>query len=218
MGLGKKLRNGYVQFIEKQGFPIVVTVCVAVITATAVWRTNQQEVYVSPTPPVMEDLSAAQLIQQSLRHVATPTPAPTTALPKWQPPLDQIEVLRSFSTEEMHQSKVTGIWTVHDALDLKADRGTKIRAIADGIVTDSGNDRLYGAWLKIDHGEGIEALYAGMSLPGAFLPGDDVRMGDLIGFSGNGMAEETDLEPHLHLRVTRDGMPLDPLSLWTLQQ
>jgi len=60
-----RLKERYVHFVEHQGFPIIVTVCVAVITATAVWTSQQKEPYVSPTPPVADHVSAAQLMQQS---------------------------------------------------------------------------------------------------------------------------------------------------------
>lgn len=209
------MKDGYVRFVEKQGFPVIVTVCVAVITATALWTGQRQEdKWVAPTPPPAQDISAAQLIQQSLRQT-TASPAPTDAPREWTSPLEQAEVLRTFSADGMVQSGMTGIWAIHDALDLAAARGSKVRAISSGTVTGHGQDELLGAWVQIDHGDGVEAHYAGMALGGAFLTGDEVRMGDVIGYVGTGPLDESDLLPHLHLRVTRDGTPIDPLSLWT---
>ncbi len=213
----RRFREGYVRFVERQGFPIIVTVCVAVITATALWTGSREEVYVSPTPPAVQDISAAQLMQQSLRQAATSTPAPTPEPIRWQPPLETVTVLCAFSSDEMVQRTASGVWAIHDAVDLKAAQGDKILAIGDGLVTDSGRDRLLGVWMRIDHGGGLEALYAGMALPGAFLPGDDVCMGETIGFAGSGMLDERDLGPHLHLRITRNGMAVDPLTLWAEQ-
>ncbi len=210
----RRLRDGYIKFVEKQGFPIIVTVCVGVITATALWTGGRQEEYVSPTPPVMQDVSAAQLMQQSLRQAATATPAPTKEPIRWQPPLEDATVLRPFHPTTMVQGDASGVWAIHDAVDLKAAQGQKVRAIGDGIVTASGTDRLQGVWLKIDHGDGIEALYAGMALPGTFLPGDDICMAETLGYAGSCMLDETSLGPHLHLRVTQDGASIDPLTLW----
>ena len=59
-----KWKKTYERFVEKQGFPIIVTLCVAVLTGTAVWTRRQPQVPPSPTPPVMEDVSASQLMQQ----------------------------------------------------------------------------------------------------------------------------------------------------------
>lgn len=206
----------YSAFVEKQGFPIIVTICVGVITASALWASpGKQEMQSSPlsNPPAPISQPASQLLQESIRNAASPTPAPTPAPKRWQSPLDSCSILRPFSAEKMVKSDVTGLWAVHDALDLQAERGALVRAMSDGTVTGAGNDRLLGVWLEIDHGGGIHALYAGMALPGTFIPGDQVSPGDTIGFVGDGMLEEADLGPHLHLRVTKDGRPTDP---WTL--
>lgn len=211
-----RLRDGYVRFVEKQGFAIITVVCVAVITATAVWS-KQEEVYVAPTPPVSQDVSAAQLMQQSLREAATPSPTPTEAPRMWNPPLDEISIARPFDADSMVQSGITGIWAIHDAVDLAAKHGAKVYATADGIVLSTGNDQLRGAWLLIDHGDGIEALYAGLSMQADYRPGDKVFAGDVIGYVGGGLLDETDLEPHLHLRVTQNGAAIDPNTLWNPQ-
>lgn len=212
-----KLRDDYIRFVEKQGFPIIVTLCVAVITVTALWTADQEENYVSPTPPVVEHVSAAQLLQQSLRDAATPTPAPTTAPRRWCTPLDTLEVIRPFDAARMEQG-ASGIWAIHDAVDLKAVSGAKVYAIADGEVTAAGSDKLHGAWITIDHGDGYEARYAGMALLCDYIPGDEVRMGDTIGFVGNGMLDEASIGPHLHLRVTKEGQAVDPCTLWDKAQ
>lgn len=211
-----RLRDGYVRFVEKQGFAIITVVCVAVITVTAVWS-KQEEVYVSPTPPVSQDVSAAQLMQQSLREAATPSPAPTEAPHVWHPPLDEISIVRPFDADSMVQSGITGIWAIHDAVDLVARRGTKVYAMSDGVVLANGNDQLQGVWLLIDHNSGIEALYAGLAIQTDYLPGDKVFAGDVIGYLGSGPLDETDLGPHLHLRVTQDGAAIDPVALWSPQ-
>jgi len=70
-----------------------------------------------------------------------------------------------------------------------------------------------GASVTIDHGQDISAQYAGMSLHAGLREGDPVQAGQIIGFGGNEVLDESDLEPHLHLRVTRNGSAIDPLSL-----
>ena len=75
----KKARDRYIHFVEKQGFPIIVTVCVGIITATALFTRQDRAPYIAPTPPPVEHISAAQLLQQSLANAATATPVPTTA-------------------------------------------------------------------------------------------------------------------------------------------
>lgn len=208
-----QLKNRYIRFAEKQGFAIITVVCVGVITATAVWS-RQEEVYVAPTPPVSQDVSAARLQQQSLRDAATPSPAPVEPQITWTPPLDETRLLRAFDADTMQQSGVTGIWAVHDSVDLEAAPGQKVYAIGDGVVLSVGQDALQGAWLLIDHGNGVEALYSGLAMTGAYLADDKVFGGDVIGYAGSGPLEESDLAPHLHLHVTQNGQAIDPFDLW----
>lgn len=209
----KKAREQYIRFIEKQGFPIIVTVCVAVITATALFTMQSRTSYVSPTPPPVEHISAAQLLQQSLANAATATPAPTATPLQWCAPLDTMEVLRSFDVSSMICMD-SGVWAIHDAIDLKTEAGAPVYAISDGEVIAAGNDMLKGAWLTIRHDDRVEAHYAGLALLNDYISGDTVYMGDTIGFCGNGPLDEESSGPHLHLRVTKDGQAIDPNTLW----
>ena len=112
-----------------------------------------------------------------------PTPDPTAAPRTWMPPLSQLSVVTAFSRDTMVQSGVTGIWAVHPAVDLSCRRGDKVLAIGDGIVIGAGQDQRQGAWLRIDHGDGVTADYAGMALAADYLPGDQVEIGAVIGIS-----------------------------------
>lgn len=209
----KQFAQGYQRFVEKQGFPIIMTVCIAVIVFSAVWSGRMEASVPSPTPPVDRAQSAAQLQQQSLADAMTPTPSPTAEPVIWRAPLEKITVLRGFNASRLQQSAVTGVWQLHDAIDLAADTGTLVFAMGDGVVLACGEEGVKGAWAVIDHG-GVTAEYAGMSLLSALRDGDPVQAGQTIGFAGSGMLDETDLAPHLHLRVTRDGQAVDPLLLF----
>lgn len=210
----KQLAQGYQRFVEKQGFPIIMTVCVAVIVFSAVWSGRMETDLPSPTPPMDQAQSAAQLQQQSIADALTPTPSPTATPTVWRAPLEKITVLRGFDATRLQQSAVTGVWQLHDAVDLAADTGALVSAMGDGVVLACGEESVQGAWAVIDHGGGVTAKYAGMSLLSALRQGDPVRAGQTIGFAGSGMMEETDLPAHLHLRVTRDGNAVDPLLLF----
>lgn len=211
----QRLKTRCMTFMDKQGFPITLTVCIGVITATALWARQQHTPYIAPTPPPSGEVSAAQLLQESLRSRTSPTPSPTEAPSAWLAPLADTVVLRPFSTESMVRSDLTGVWHVHDGVDLAAPAGTAIRAMADGIVTAAGQDKLQGAWLLIDHNEGFAALYAGMALCNGYIEGDKVFGGDTIGYCGAGPMEESDIGPHLHLHVEKNGVAIDPVTLWS---
>lgn len=207
----KKFAQGYTRFVERQGFLIIVAACVGVIAATAVWTRSASQPPAVPTPPVYEAAPAAQLQQESLQSAATPTPSPTYA--PWQPPTDSLIVLQGFDAGRLKRSAVTGLWRLHDAVDLRCEVGGQIRAMADGTVAETGSKGLLGAYVTVDHGQGLHAQYAGMTMLSGLRAGDPVQAGQVLGFAGNGVVDETDLGVHLHLRVTRNGQAVDPMTL-----
>lgn len=205
----------YTQFIEQQGFAIIVTVCVLIIGVTAAWTKSAEDVPgPAPTPPVVEDLSASRLFQEPLSQVATPTPSPTPFAPVWRAPMESISVLTEFDATRVKHSAVTGLWRVHDAVDLAAETGDIVSAMADGVCVAVAEKGLEGASVSVDHGGGVIVQYAGMAKAAPLRVGDPVTAGQTVGFAGNGMMDETDLPAHLHLRATRDGNAIDPLRLF----
>lgn len=201
------------QFAEKEGFPLIVTICVGIITATAIWTDRQTAPVVSPTPPVSREISAAQLLQQSLDTAATPSPVPSDSPAVWVLPLQNFQIMRSFDMQTMQETDLPGLWAFHAGIDLAAVYGEPVRAIATGQIIDHGQDDLRGVWYLIRH-EDVQALYAGMMAFGAFIPGDHIEAGDTLGFAGPGPLDEIGSGPHLHLETSRDGVYFDPLTLW----
>lgn len=85
----KRLHGAYVNFIERQGFLVVLGACVAVIVGTALWSRGQDTVTPVPTPPVNAEVAqAAQLQQESLQQAATPSPSPTASPAKHYAAID----------------------------------------------------------------------------------------------------------------------------------
>ena len=210
----KRFCAAYAAFIDKQGFAVIMLGCIGVIIFTAVWTGRQGADPVMPSPPLDEGAWAAQLQQESLAQAAMPSPVPQAA---WQAPLEDFSVLRGFDASRLTKSGTTGLWQLHDAVDLACAEGQKVLALADGVILQAGDDKLQGVYLLIDHGGGYVVHYAGLALGTGLQAGDPVLLGQTIGFSGNHMAEEADLPPHLHLRATHEGQAVDPLPLWASQ-
>lgn len=208
----KRIREAFDRFAAGHGFALLTALCVAVITATALWTRSAPAPQPSATPPVGDNQQAAALWQQTL-PASTPTPLPTAQPLLWQSPLAEVRVLQPFSADEMVQSGVTGVWAVHQAVDLAAEAGAPVAAMAPGRVLSCGTDDVDGTWIALEHTGGYVSRYAGLSLLGAFQPGDPVSAGQTIGFAGSTAIGETDLGPHLHLSVTLDGQSVDPLLL-----
>lgn len=101
----------------------------------------------------------------------------------------------------------------HDAQDFAASFGTPIQAIADGVVSESGfTGDGCGFGLRLKHRIGeqdVESRYCHMQSNSHDLAvGDKVAVGDQVGLVGStGMS----FGPHLHLVITVEGSPVDPL-------
>ena len=103
---------------------------------------------------------------------------------------------------------VTKQKSLHSGVDLAADYGTNVLAVADGTVLDCSYDTAYGYILTLAHKDGVQTFYAHMQELLA-NPGDEVKQGQIIGLVGSsGWATG----PHLHLGVLIDGEAVDPLE------
>lgn len=95
---------------------------------------------------------------------------------------------------------------MHEGLDIGASIGTPILAPADGTVTFSGKKPGFGYFVQIDHGYGIESVYAHNS-SNAVKKGQIVDRGQLIAKIGN---TGYSTGPHLHYEIRVNGTPVDP--------
>jgi murein DD-endopeptidase MepM/ murein hydrolase activator NlpD len=104
---------------------------------------------------------------------------------------------------------ILGYARFHAGLDLAVAAGTPIVAAADGKVASAGWAGGYGRMVAVVHGGGLETKYGHMSRIAAY-PGEQVRRGDVIGYVGS---SGLSTGPHLHFEVTRNGRPVNPLSV-----
>ena len=99
----------------------------------------------------------------------------------------------------------TGEVTYHSGTDIAAPAGTPILAAAAGMVTiANGADPWggsYGYYIKLDHGGGIETLYAHCSAI-TVTAGQRVRQGEVIGYVGT---TGNSTGNHLHFEVWENG-------------
>ena len=111
---------------------------------------------------------------------------------------------------------ITGEVSSHTGTDIACAEGTPILAAADGTVTvANGLDSWggsYGYYIQINHGGGLETLYAHCSSI-CVTTGQQVQAGQVIGYVGHtGRATGS----HLHLEVSVDGNRADVLRYFTL--
>ncbi len=110
---------------------------------------------------------------------------------------------------------ITGEVSSHTGTDIACAEGTPILAAADGIVTvANGLDSWggsYGYYIQIDHGDGLETLYAHCSSI-CVATGQRVQAGQVIGYVGHTGRVTGN---HLHLEVRIDGNRADAMQFFT---
>jgi murein DD-endopeptidase MepM/ murein hydrolase activator NlpD len=104
-------------------------------------------------------------------------------------------------------SPTAGRMKMHEGIDVGAPYGTHINAPADGVVTFSGEKAGFGKFVQVDHGFGIETIYAHNQALHV-KNGQKVRRGALLAAVGN-TGHSTG--PHLHYEVRVNGVAVDPL-------
>jgi murein DD-endopeptidase MepM/ murein hydrolase activator NlpD len=99
----------------------------------------------------------------------------------------------------------------HAGMDIRAERGTRIRAPAGGSVSFAGWQAEYGHTVMIDHGNDIKSVYGHLSKIGV-TAGQRVDAGTELGLTGNSGRSSG---PHLHYEILVKGQAVNPRAyLW----
>lgn len=103
---------------------------------------------------------------------------------------------------------IFGIEISHAGIDIGVPDGTPVCAADGGTVIESDWISGYGYTIIIDHGNGIQTLYAHNSslVAGA---GQSVSKGEMVAYSGQ---TGNVTGPHCHFEVRINGSPVDPMG------
>lgn len=108
----------------------------------------------------------------------------------------------------MRTHPITGLYSLHSGTDVGAPLGTDFLAMATGVVTKAGYNKYYGNMVIIDHGGGVQTLYA---------HGSDilVQLGDLVSQSTPVLKVGStgySTGPHAHFEIRINGNTVNPLD------
>lgn len=120
------------------------------------------------------------------------------------------EILREFSMDELIYSETLDEWTVHQGLDIKAERTTVVKAAEAGTVVAIKNDPRYGLTVIIEHEDGYKTIYSNLLTTEFVVEDEKVEKGQSIGTVGNSAVFEIADEPHLHFEMLKDNEYVDP--------
>jgi murein DD-endopeptidase MepM/ murein hydrolase activator NlpD len=102
----------------------------------------------------------------------------------------------------------TGKLANHTGIDFAGKQGAEISAVADGVVSWSGDRYGYGIMVEINHGNGYSTRYA-HNFQNLVAVGDEVKKGQAVALMGEtGRATG----PNLHFEVLRNGGRVNPVN------
>jgi murein DD-endopeptidase MepM/ murein hydrolase activator NlpD len=108
---------------------------------------------------------------------------------------------------------VLGVRRPHLGVDFGAPAGTKVYAVAGGVVEMAGWSGDAGRLVRIRHAGGYETMYLHLSGFGPGIhAGARVNQKDVIGYVGS---TGTATGPHLDFRVLKNGTYLNPLNAFS---
>ena len=115
---------------------------------------------------------------------------------------------RLTSTYGMRVHPITGAYKLHTGIDISAPLGTSFIAAANGIVSKATYNAAYGNMVIIDHGGGVQTLYAHgdqilVQLGQTVAAGTEVLKVGSTGYSTG---------PHAHFEIRVNGQTVNPLN------
>ena len=229
-------------YVVGKGFYIVLTLCVATIGISgyylvSVFNSGQEPPDLQPVggeaevvvpwaeavkPPVPEKpepsvqdepkeeeppaVSVPEQSKQEEQKTASVAAAPVYTWPV------KGDVVSPFSLEVLAYDETMGDWRTHSGVDIAAQPGTRVLAMSSGTVRRVYEDDLMGSTVVIDHGEGLVSYYHNLSASPTVHEGDEVETGTVIGAVGDTAIAESGRPSHLHLEVSLDSRPVDPVD------
>ena len=112
----------------------------------------------------------------------------------------------------MRTHPITGVYKLHTGVDIGAPMGASFVAANDGVVVKAGYNGAYGNMVIIDHGGGIQTLYAHGSEIMVNV-GDVVKKGETVVLKVGSTGYSTGAHAHFEVRI--NGKTVDPLPYIT---
>ncbi len=127
-------------------------------------------------------------------------------------PIDKGSLIREYTTDTIY-SKTLNTWRTREGIDLKAENGTPVLAILDGVVEKIDNDLTEkGQYIVIKHDNGFKSVYTNLDEEVKVVNGQQVRKGEIIASVGNssGNYSNEDYGSHLNFIMYLNNEEVNP--------
>ena len=132
-------------------------------------------------------------------------------LPTFILPVDG-KISLDFSDTTLIFSQTMKDYRTHLGVDIGADLGTEVLAVADGIVTNVWVDPFMGTCISIQHSGKAISIYKNLdpTIKDGIVTGSAVNSGDVIAYIGKSANNERAEVPHLHYELKINDKHVDP--------
>ena len=109
-------------------------------------------------------------------------------------------------------SETLNDYRTHLGVDISANLGDEVLAVASGVVTNVWDDPFMGTCVSIEHSGNAVSVYKNLDpeVADGIVIGASVKGGDTIGAVGESAMNELASEPHLHYELKVNGSHVDP--------
>ena len=217
--------------INGKGYYIALILCAAAIGITSyMYYRNADQEEITLQEPVAEAVMAETVATEEIVAALATEPQVQTAVPPaTQTPEPTVkkglqttspvagETIWGYSMEALSYNQTTRDWRVHNGVDIAAQAGTAVCAAADGRVYTTYEDDSMGYTVVIRHDGGYTTKYSSLSENIPVKAGDQVTMGQTIGYVGETAMVETTLGTHVHFAVTHQDVSMDPADFLAMK-
>ena len=201
-----------------RGYYIALALCLAAVGTIGYFALRERPVTVKQQEPAptldIQPAPTQPVVKPAPVVIPEPEPQPeinepAELLPQVVSPLDGTTVT-VFSMTELLYDPTMADWRTHDGIDVQAEEGAAVKTAAGGTVQSVTDDELMGTTVVIDHEGGYSTRYSSLQKDVPVTAGQQVVAGEVIGRVGTTSAAESQMGPHLHFSVSRDGAVIDP--------
>lgn len=238
--MDKKFFSKTSNFFRKEGFYVILFVCLCVVATVAAVTSRTAK---PKNPPVVSDTAindtkttgsgliaeepkvdypnAMQVQETTKPSTNTGITVPKTGTAAVSKPVDTAfakpvegTLARAYS-EDPVWSDSTETWRPNFGMDIKADLGKDVVAVLDGKVETVGDSSLgYGKEVVINHQNGLKTVYSNLDPNILVAAGKTVKKGEKIGKVGNTTLRSgyEKYGSHLHFAVLKGKDYVDPVK------
>ena len=124
--------------------------------------------------------------------------------------------ISEYAMDCLTYNPTTRDWRVHNGIDIAAEEGTPVCAAAAGVVYTTYEDEGLGTTVVIRHENGYVTMYSSLDADVTVSAGDEVELGQHIGYVGSSALLETSIGDHVHFCVTLNDSSVNPADFFAL--